>query len=144
MNKIFLILPVAAMVAMGCSSGQKTGVVNGRLLPCPGSPNCVSSQSPDGSHKMNPIKYNEPVTKAMEKLEAVLSREKRVKIITSEPDYIHAVFSSNFFRFKDDVEFYADDSNKVIHFRSASRLGYSDFGANRKRMEKIKNAFNKE
>ena len=66
---------------------------------------------------------------------------KRAKIITDEGDYLYAEFTSLIFRFVDDVEFSFDDGNKLIHFRSASRLGYSDLGANRKRMEEIRKGF---
>ncbi|WP_313122980.1 DUF1499 domain-containing protein, partial [Exiguobacterium sp.] len=61
----------------------------------------------------------------------------RVKIVKEEGTYIHAIFTSKVFRFKDDVEFYFDEAAQVIHFRSASRVGYSDWGVNRKRMEDI-------
>ena len=54
-------------------------------------------------------------------------------IATQEDDYIHAVFTSRLFRFKDDVEFYIDAAAEQVHFRSGSRVGYSDMGANRKR-----------
>jgi uncharacterized protein (DUF1499 family) len=65
----------------------------------------------------------------------------RTTIVTLEEDYIRAEFKSRIFGFVDDVEFWFDDEQKVIHFRSASRVGYSDLGANRKRMEKIRERF---
>jgi uncharacterized protein (DUF1499 family) len=63
---------------------------------------------------------------------------KRSNIVTVGDDYIHAEFTSAFFRFVDDVEFYFDSDAKTIHMRSASRIGYSDFGVNRKRLDDIK------
>jgi uncharacterized protein (DUF1499 family) len=50
-------------------------------------------------------------------------------------------FRSALFRFVDDVEFVLDDSARVIHFRSASRAGYYDFGVNRRRMQEISDRY---
>jgi uncharacterized protein (DUF1499 family) len=66
---------------------------------------------------------------------------KRSRIVKTEDTYIHAEFTSAIFRFVDDVEFYLDDTAKTIHMRSASRVGKSDFGVNRKRMEKVRAHF---
>ena len=79
---------------------------------------------------------------AMERLIEVIQEMKRCRIITMEDHYIHAEFTSAFFRFVDDVEFYFDSEAKIIHMRSASRIGYSDFGVNRQRMEKVRSLFN--
>ena len=59
----------------------------------------------------------------------------------TEPDYIRAEFRSRIFQFVDDVEFLFENQGNVIHVKSASRTGYSDFGVNRKRVEKIRAAF---
>jgi uncharacterized protein (DUF1499 family) len=67
---------------------------------------------------------------------------KRSNIVTEQALYIHAEFTSAVFRFIDDAEVYIDDNQKVIHFRSAARLGYYDFGVNRQRMETIRQLFN--
>jgi uncharacterized protein (DUF1499 family) len=63
------------------------------------------------------------------------------EVITETENYIHATFTSRIFRFVDDVEFYFMRDAPVIHVRSASRVGYSDLGVNRKRVEKIRQAF---
>jgi uncharacterized protein (DUF1499 family) len=65
----------------------------------------------------------------------------RATIVTAEPEYIYAEFRSRLLSFVDDVEFYLDDSAKLIHFRSASRLGRGDLGVNRQRMEEIRQRF---
>ena len=67
---------------------------------------------------------------------------KRLKLVTQQERYIHAEFTSALFRFVDDTEFYIDDDRKIVHVRSAARLGYSDFGVNRKRIETIRKLFN--
>jgi uncharacterized protein (DUF1499 family) len=114
------------------------------LLPCPDSPNCVSSQAKDEKHRMDPIGYAGPMDQAKQRLLAVIASMKRTRVQEDRGEYIHAVFTSRIFRFKDDVEFVFDDKNKLIHFRSASRVGYSDLGVNRKRMEEIRKHFDQQ
>jgi uncharacterized protein (DUF1499 family) len=129
---------------MSCCSGTRPatlGIKDGRLFPCPESPNCVSTQAAGHKHGIDPIRYTGTKEQAKQRLVQVISSMKRSKIIADEGDYLHAEFTSLIFRFVDDVEFSFDDGNKLIHFRSASRLGYSDLGANRKRMEAIRKGF---
>lgn len=78
----------------------------------------------------------------MGKLITVVKSMKRSKIVTVSDHYLHVEFSSLIFRFVDDVEFALDDTTGTVHFRSAARLGYSDFGVNRKRMEEIRSRYN--
>lgn len=113
------------------------------LLPCPESPNCISTQaSPEDTiHYMAPMTYEGSVGDAKAKLLAIVGTYPRTTVITDQPDYLHVEFRSLVFRFVDDVEFLLDDQDKVIHFRSASRLGYSDLGVNRKRMQSIVDAY---
>jgi uncharacterized protein (DUF1499 family) len=117
------------------------GITNGKFHPCPKSPNCVSTQSTDEKHKMSPLSYNTSLEEAKGKILNILNTLKRVKIITETNNYLHVEFRTLVFRFVDDVEFYFDDSEKIVHFRSAARLGYSDMGVNRKRMENITKLF---
>lgn len=77
----------------------------------------------------------------MRKLTAAIQSMPRRKIVIATENYLHVEFSSAIFRFVDDVEFFLDDATQTIHFRSASRLGYSDLGVNRKRMEEIRRRF---
>jgi uncharacterized protein (DUF1499 family) len=74
----------------------------------------------------------------MADLKTVIQNLERAKIITETENYLYAEFTSAFWGFVDDVEFLLDESAKVIHVRSASRLGTSDLGANRKRIETIR------
>ena len=141
MNKFYMIVSFASLVAFGCAGAGKWKAAAGPLTPCPASPNCVSSQTADPGHKMAAMPYTGTEQAAMERLAAILAAMPRVQIVERREHYLHAVFVSKVFRFKDDVEFVTDDAAKVIHFRSASRLGYSDFGANRKRMEDISRRF---
>lgn len=117
------------------------GVNSGKLTPCPASPNCVCSQNQDDLHKIAPLTYAVSKPEAISKLKAVITDLPRTKIITETEDYIYAEFTTSLMKFVDDVEFYVDDANKIIHVRSASRLGQSDMGVNRNRIETIRTQF---
>lgn len=110
------------------------------LRPCPRTPNCVSTESPDPGHRMEPLPYRD-LGEARERLLAVLKAQPRVRLVTVEPTYIHAEFRSALFRFVDDVELLFDEEGKKLRFRSASRLGRRDFEVNRRRMEEIGRQF---
>lgn len=127
-------------------SGQRPatlGVKDGQLATCPSSPNCVSSQADkaDGEHHIEPIAYSGDAAGAIAQIQTIINGMKRTQIIDSSDDYIYAEFTSNLMGFVDDVEFYADAANGVIQVRSASRLGQSDLGVNRKRIEAIRQQF---
>ena len=111
---------------------------NTMLLPCPDSPNCVSSQSRDAEHFVEPFRYEGSQSHARERLLSVLRSMGGANVVESSPTYVRAEFTSAVFRFVDDVEFYFPGDATVIHVRSASRVGYYDFGANRKRVERIR------
>lgn len=139
---VTLMLSLALIFVPCCGKRPEgLGVVDGKLTPCPRSPNCVSSQSQDADHHVKPFEYDGSLIQAKQRLLEVIEAMDRVRITTVEDDYVHAEFTSRVFRFVDDVEFYFDRDHKVIHMRSASRVGYSDLGANRKRVEKIRQAF---
>lgn len=113
-----------------------------RLKPCPRSPNCVSSlEAERTSHRMEPMPLDLPPDRAMERLKAILARRDRTEIVEEDGRYLHATETSALFRFVDDVEFEIDPEAGKIHFRSASRLGWSDLGVNRRRMEEIRAAY---
>lgn len=135
-------LALAIIIAMaGCSKTPNIGLRDGNLLPCPGKPNCVSSQAKDDGHRIDPIPYGSGKKEALDRLVSLISGMKRANIITKSDDYLHAEFRSALFRFVDDVEFLFDGGSKMIHVRSASRVGYSDMGVNRKRVEEIRRLF---
>ncbi len=136
---------LAPLLMVSCAGTRPSnlGVRDGRLAPCPKSPNCVSTDSSmDEKHRMEPILYTTSLAEARDRLAEILRGMPRTRVVTLEEDYLHAECRSRFFGFTDDVEFRFDDANKTIHFRSASRKGYSDLGVNRKRMEQIRERFN--
>ncbi|MDZ8137948.1 MAG: DUF1499 domain-containing protein [Nostoc sp. DedQUE04] len=117
------------------------GISNGKLTPCPNSPNCVSSQSTDASHQIAPLTFTSIPEQAITNLKQIIESLPRTKIITESKDYLYAEFKSALLGFVDDVEFYLDRTANLIHVRSASRLGQSDLGVNRKRIETIRAKF---
>jgi uncharacterized protein (DUF1499 family) len=116
------------------------GVKDNRLSPCHSSPNCVSSQSDDEKHKMDPIRFTCTSGEAMDRLKKIVQMMERTALVREAPDYLHVEFRT-LLGFIDDVEFYFDGSQKVIHLRSASRVGYWDLGVNRRRIESIRTEF---
>jgi uncharacterized protein (DUF1499 family) len=113
------------------------------LKACPKSPNCVSSQVLDPEHAIAPLVYSDGRAEAYARLKKVLGEMKRMAIVAEKEDYLHAEATSLIFRFVDDVEFYFPAAEKLIHVRSASRVGHSDLGVNRKRVEEIRKRFAK-
>jgi uncharacterized protein (DUF1499 family) len=138
-----LALCFATFGTVGCSGNipDNLGTENGRLAACPSSPNCVSTQAEDDEHKMEPLTYTGRAEEAQAQILAILESMERVTIVRNESGYIHAEARSRLFRFVDDVEFTFDETATLIHFRSASRLGYGDGGVNRNRMQSIADAF---
>jgi uncharacterized protein (DUF1499 family) len=114
------------------------GVTDGKLLACPSSPNCVSSQSNDAEHKIAPLTYTGDPAKALADLKAVIASMPSTKVITADGNYLYAEFTSALMGYVDDVEFYLNADKSIIEVRSASRLGESDLGVNRDRIESIR------
>jgi uncharacterized protein (DUF1499 family) len=111
-----------------------------RLLPCPGSPNCISSESEHQRHSIEPLTFQGPPEEALACLERVLMGTRRAKLVSSDAESLGIEFRTRL-GFVDDASFALDARNGVIHMRSASRVGYWDLGANRRRLEKIRAVF---
>jgi len=126
-------------------SGQRPsnlGVQDGRLSVCPASPNCVCScYADDKAHFIEPLAFTGDAAAAMTRLKQVIEAMERTEIITQHQDYLYAEFTSRLMGYVDDGEFYCDRPASVIQVRSASRLGQSDLGVNRKRIEEIRAKF---
>jgi uncharacterized protein (DUF1499 family) len=113
-----------------------------RLAPCPKTPNCVSSIDPMDEHYVPPLRYTGDKDDAYRKLVALIASGQRARIVVKEANYLRAEFRSAILRFVDDVEFLFSEDQAVIDVRSASRVGYSDFGMNRRRIEDIRKRWN--
>ena len=113
------------------------------LPPCPKSPNCVSTKADpsDRVHYIEPLPLTVEVGAALDRLEEIVGAMPRARRIARGEAHIDFVFTTRLFRWKDDVRFVADAAESRIHFRSASRTGYGDLGVNRKRMESIRQAW---
>jgi len=120
-------------LAQKSKNGAPPGLSDGVLAPCPSSPNCVSSEegAPE-SHAIAPLPLS-----TWDKLPDLI-QEKGGRVVALRNDYIGAAFSTPLMGFVDDVEFRKGDT--VVHVRSASRVGYGDMGANRKRIEALRAA----
>ena len=116
-------------------------VQNGRLAECPDRPNCVSTQAESPEHRLDPIKLSQSSQEARRRIEATIRSMPRTTIVSSSDGYLHAEFRSLLLGLVDDVEFAIDEPAGLIHFRSASRIGHSDLGVNRKRMEDFRARF---
>lgn len=134
---LFLALTMILIVP-GTSWASSLGVESGSLKPCPTSPNCVVSQNADTKHSIQPITYHVARDQARETLLKVLTVVPRTEVIEQADNYIHAISKSRIFKFVDDLEFYFPSNESVIHIRSSSRVGDSDFGVNRTRLEQIR------
>ena len=121
------------LILVSCAMA-KTEYINKRFASCPDKPNCVSSLAEKSSDR-----YIEPIDShdlILEKIVQYIEDHKSWNLVSKDDNYIHATETSSLFKFVDDVEFKVEEGK--LHFRSASRKGYYDFGVNRKRIEKIK------
>lgn len=125
----------------GCAGerSKTLGAKNGLLTVCPASPNCVSSQAEDEKHRIAALVFSGDPDAAFARLKLLLGRRSDTTIIEEGAGYLRAELRTTLF--VDDGEFLLDRIHSVIHIRSASRLGYSDLGKNRSRMEAIRSQF---
>lgn len=132
---------VAAIFHFAGTRPDNLGFQDGKFAACPSTPNCVSSQSPDSQHQIDPLTYEGTAEQAWANLKGVVEKLPGAAIISDSGDYLYAEFTSNLMGFVDDVEFALDPEQHQIQVRSASRLGESDLGVNRKRVETIRTEF---
>lgn len=129
---------------LGCSTMSVTSAgdsVNDhfkRMQPCPSSPNCVSSTSGAGSHFIEPLVAVEDSQALIAAIKMNLEEDASFSIIESESGYLRAEARTRWLGFVDDVEFQARQDSNVIDMRSGSRVGYSDLGKNRRRLEALR------
>jgi uncharacterized protein (DUF1499 family) len=142
-GQVLIVSPSAAQTRW--LTGTRPGsvvFVDGRFAPCPDKPNCVNSQASDALHAIAPLKYSGSAGAAMLRLQAIVAASPGATLIEASPAYLHAEFRSRMMGFVDDVQLLMDEGSGVVHVRSASRLGYGDFGVNRRRIETIRAQFN--
>jgi uncharacterized protein (DUF1499 family) len=120
------------------TSPTNIGIQSGHLTTCFVSPNCVSSQAQDEQHFIQPLTFQGDNQKAIAFLATIINNQPRTKIIKQTDDYLYVEFTSKWMGFVDDVEFYVNPQENIIEVKSASRLGESDLGINRNRIETIR------
>lgn len=131
---------VVSLFLFSCS-GQRPdnlGIHGDQLAPCPDSPNCVSSDAVDAGHKVAPLVPEVGESTTWRVAVAAVQKLPRARIVTQTDNYLHAECRSRVLGFVDDLELHYRPGQGMISVRSASRLGYSDFGVNRKRVEKLR------
>lgn len=123
-----LLLPTFALVAVSALRQD---------LACPSTPNCVSTEAAADGQRMPPVPFTDAADAAQARARAALLAEPRTRLVRDEPGLLEAESKSFLFRFVDDVRIVVDADARVFRFRSASRVGHSDLGVNRKRMTRI-------
>ncbi len=131
----------AALLLFIASMNSTAAAPADKLAPCPESPNCVSSLASDAKHAVAPLSFNGDAEAAWDALKAVVLKQKRTRITQINDHYLQAECRSLVFRFVDDLAFLLVPDEQLIQVRSASRTGYSDFGVNRRRVERIRHEF---
>ncbi len=137
--KIALIL-VAGLIAFMVYKNNVTpsylGLHNGQFSPVPSSPNAVSSQTDIEEKQVEPLPFTS-IVDAKKNVKRTLAQLSGNRIETEKSNYIHIVFTTETMKYHDDVELYFDEKAKLIHYRSQSRVGYSDRGLNKQRYQQF-------
>ncbi|MBZ0165989.1 MAG: DUF1499 domain-containing protein [Candidatus Omnitrophica bacterium] len=143
--KLSAVIPLLLLTA-GCAAfnPKETGLLNGKLRPCPPAPKCVSSYYPSGIHHIAPLTYTTSKKEAYARLIAVIEGIEKSKIVTRTEDYIHAEFLVTSLEWVDVVEFLFEKDEKIIHFSSSASasVGYWDWGENKRRAKSVRALFN--
>lgn len=139
----FLGIVFSVITLSGCfwASPGDIGLEDGRLQPCPDSPNCVSSYE-DDRHAIEPIQFQGELPKVRVQVVKLVLDHFDARVVTRTGNYVHLAVSTTL-GFVDDLEFQFDSESKMIHVRSASRVGRSDLGVNRDRIQFLRERLNK-
>jgi uncharacterized protein (DUF1499 family) len=138
----FLLVALALLafghfVGFAAPTPDGLGVRDGRLAACPPTPNCVSSTADDPAQRVAPLSLPGSAAQRMSVLREVLLEQPGVAIVDERAGYLHATVRTRWLGFVDDLELLQDDAAGVVQVRSASRIGYSDLGANRARLQEL-------
>ena len=141
MKKTVTIVFGVALLVSACAGERPAnlGVTNGNLAVCPNSPNCVSSQAVDERHRIEPFATGDNPDAAFARLAEIIRRRPDATVVESTATYLRVELHTTFFT--DDAEFLLDRERRLIQLRSASRVGYSDLGLNRRRIEEVRTEF---
>lgn len=135
------IILFGVMTFFNLSDPVGLGVKEKKLADLPKTPNAVSSQTEVSERFVEPLPFKDDLKSSVARIKAILDDMDRFFIQEESETYIHVVAVTPLMRYRDDVEFFFDEDASLIHFRSASRVGYSDKGLNRQRYEAIAKAY---
>ena len=145
---IVIVLGVGGIFVMNAMSTAPAGVglppdqlASPFLAPCPDSPNCVATDAADQGHAIEPLPLADSQQQTIELLTAAVGALPGSRSVLTKENYLHFEVRSPWLGFVDDVEFLIDPEHNVVQVRSASRVGRTDFGVNRKRMEEIRRRY---
>ena len=138
MKKLMVMGGFLGLTACVSGSADGPGLREGRLRPCPPKPNCVCSEMTDEAHLVPPVAVKAEDWPRIQELAHRAVEELGGRVERADEKYLWATFRSRIFRFVDDLELRFDEAEKVVHLRSAARLGYSDFGVNRNRVAALR------
>ncbi len=143
-----LVLCLLLRLSIGYFSANRiaTGLVMSEgsmptLSGCDNLLNCTASTASEKKNRVEPIAYQGPDSEVIKQIAALIAAQKNTKIITQNTNYLHATYKTALMGFTDDLELLLDNDSGVLHIRSASRIGQSDLGANRKRIEALRTLF---
>jgi uncharacterized protein (DUF1499 family) len=140
---LLLVGLVVARLRTPSADEVRVGIADGRFVPCPKTPNCVSTMATDAGHRIEAIPYRGTGEQAIKAARAALESLPRTRLLEEEANYLRAEARTLIFRFVDDVEIYVPAGEGLIHYRSASRVGQGDVGTNRKRYERFRELVNR-
>ncbi len=140
MIKVPIVPLMLVTILWGCSGKppERQNSEASDFLDCPDTPNCVSSLAKNPKHRVEPFKLNKDPKTSWSIVEKTVELLLRTKVVSADSSNIHAECKSMIFQFVDDLTLHLTPSKGIIHIRSASRIGYSDFGVNRRRVENIR------
>lgn len=140
MKKAAFVLLIVSFILNLSACSEINSPESSQSTVCPSTPNCVSSDATDKNHFILPFQLTTKAEKAWPIVIKVIMQQPRSKIVQQTDDFLHVEYRSAVFGFVDDLKLQLRGSENIISVYSASRLGYSDFGVNRDRIEELRAA----
>ena len=140
MIKFFIGSLIFVTILWGCSGSpaERHNSESSGFLDCPDTPNCLSSLAKNPKYRVEPFRLKKDPKTSWDIVKKTVELLPRTKVVSADNSDIHAECRSLIFRFVDDLTLHLTPSNGIIHLRSASRIGYSDLGVNRRRVETLR------
>ncbi len=132
MNKLSILI-LSTLLLTAC--GQRIDTMTDKSTNlCSNKPNCASTLEKREAFSVKPFVLVKPTN--IEEIANIAKNLKGAKIISIDGNYAHIECTSSVFRFVDDLELRISGDDLIV--RSESRVGYSDFGINKKRIEQLR------